>query len=332
MKKHLIYIPFTSVGLRGGYRGDKWFAHRINIFKQLTLKSLMNQSNKDFVVWCSFRPEEKNNPLTREIGRALIESGLKFVFTFDGLMYFDDKFDQFGIKTMAKNFVRMLWDMWYYKEWKNPLTILKYTWENKNATLPKRLAKSLDVLLRELGTDADWVYMTRLDSDDMFHREAVNLIQSQEPGLNRSLVFTDGYIYNAQTGQVAEWNPPTNPPFHTITFPVSSFFDPKEHLRYYGSFKTHEDAVTAFNPVYLDMNRYMVSYHGKHISTDWNSPLPKRIHHALKYKPKGYCYSVSGRNISTQWESRTRHVQNAMIGKEFFGEEKEAIKRDFGIK
>lgn len=332
MKKlHLCYIPFTGVGLRGGMRGDTWYKHRIEVFKNYTLKSLANQSNKDFVLWLSFRPEEKDNPLTQEIRESVGLAGLRAVFSYDGLMYVDDKFVDFGMKTRVRNFLRMAWDMWYYKEWKNPLEVWKYTWENKNKTLLNRVTHTLAGLGDKVGMDYDWVYMTRLDSDDMFHREAVNLIQSQEPGIKRSLCFKEGYIYNVQTGQVAEWNPPTNPPFHTITFPAKVFFNPEAYLAYYNGFKTHEDAVTCFDPVYMDMHKYMVSFHGKHISTDWHSPLPKRIHHALKYKPKGYCYSVSGRNISTQWESRTGHVKNIMIGKEFFGEEKEAILKDFGL-
>src|SRR3990167_6152389 len=331
MKKlHLIYCPFTGVGLRGGFRGDKWFSHRISVFTRFTLRSLANQSNKDFTIWLSFRTEEASNPLTFEICKAIEAIGLKYICTYDGLMYHDDKFTHFGARTMAKNFIRMIWDMWYYKEWKNPFEILKYTWENKNQTLPDRIDNSLQ-LLRAYFKDwykADWVYMTRLDSDDMLHKEATNLIQSQEPSWGRSLVFTNGYIYNVQTGQLADWNPPTNPPFHTVTFPGNVFFDPKKYLEYYKDFKTHEDATRVWTPVILDMHKYMVSYHGKHISTDWDSPLPKRIHHALKYK--GYCYSVSGRNISTQWESRTRKVKNIMIGQEYFGEEKKLIMADFG--
>lgn len=330
MKKlHFVYIPFSGVGLHGGFRGNQWYAHRIEIFKNYTLKSLANQFNKDFVIWCSFRPEEANNILTRKIVDAISSTGLRSIFTFDGLMYHDDKFTNYTLKTRGYNFLRMLWDIWWYKEWKNPLEIIKYTWENKNSTLPMRVVKSLETLRDVFGTDYDWVYMTRLDSDDMFHREAVNLIQSQEPNWKRSLVFDKGYIYNVQTSQLADWNPPTNPPFHTITFPAAVFFNPSDYLDYYGDFKTHEDATRVWNPIMMDMHKYMVSYHGKHISTDWISPLPKRLYHIVKYK--GYCYTTSGRNISTQWESRTGHVKNFMIGKEYFDEEKNIILADFGI-
>ena len=70
--KHLIAIPFSGVGLHGGFRGDTWFRHRIDIFKNHTLKSLKNQSNKDFTLWLWMRPEEKNNPLTRELLRIIM--------------------------------------------------------------------------------------------------------------------------------------------------------------------------------------------------------------------------------------------------------------------
>ncbi|MEK7111864.1 MAG: hypothetical protein AAB875_00905, partial [Patescibacteria group bacterium] len=166
---HLVMIPFSGVGLHGGFRGDAWFRHRINIFKNYTLKSLANQSNRDFAVWCSFRPEEKKNPLTDEIAKALTDVNIPFIFTFQGLMYWDDKFNSYGPRAMVRNFLMMLWDSWFGKKWINPLTLIKYTWEDKNRTLPKRLFSALKEL-EILRTDCGWVYLTRLDSDDMFHR------------------------------------------------------------------------------------------------------------------------------------------------------------------
>ncbi|MFZ2152244.1 MAG: hypothetical protein WAV09_04010, partial [Minisyncoccia bacterium] len=71
MNNHILAIPFTSVGLHGGYRSDSWFAHRIDIFRRFTLKSLKNQSNKNFLLWIWMRPEEEHNPLTKEIAKAI---------------------------------------------------------------------------------------------------------------------------------------------------------------------------------------------------------------------------------------------------------------------
>jgi hypothetical protein len=256
---------------------------------------------------------------------------------YHGLPYWDDKFNNYNLKTRLRNLLMMLWDCWLYKELKNPVTILKYTYENKNKTLPTRLAHSITQIKEIIGADHEWIYLTRIASDDMFHQEAVALIQSQQPTHKKALTFQNGYILNTNTGQVAEWNPPTNPPFHTIIFPANIFFDPQSHLEYYGSFKSHEDIPKVFDAETLDMGKYCVTFHQKHISTAWDSPIVKKAYYKAKYgkaepyrtEPKGYCYTVSGRNISTRWESRARKIKNSMIGKEF--SDASDILKDFGL-
>ena len=89
---HLIYIPFTGVGLYGGFRGQEWYKDRIEIFKQYTLKSLLNQTERNFVIWLSFRPQEETNPLTAELLNYLKSLDIQYVATFNGLMYIDDKY------------------------------------------------------------------------------------------------------------------------------------------------------------------------------------------------------------------------------------------------
>ena len=59
--KHLIYCPFTGLGLYNGFRGNRWLKNRIKIFKQYVVPSLLNQSNQNFILWVSWRPEERNN-------------------------------------------------------------------------------------------------------------------------------------------------------------------------------------------------------------------------------------------------------------------------------
>ena len=69
--KHLIYVPFTGLGLKGGYRGDTWLKNRINIFQKFTLVSLLHQSNRDFVLWVQWRPEDELNPLVMQLKKTL---------------------------------------------------------------------------------------------------------------------------------------------------------------------------------------------------------------------------------------------------------------------
>ena len=329
---HVLAIPVTGVGLGGGFKSNRWFAHRIKIFKEYTLKSLANQNNKDFLVWVWMRPEEKENPLTQEIINALEDSGLTYHISYDGLLYWDDKFTVQNLKTKLRNFAKMFWDGWHEKDLKPISQILKYAWEEKNKTLPKRLKHALEGLKTALRVkEYDWVYLTRLDSDDMLHMEAVDLIQSREPDWKKALVMDKGYMYNTVTGQLGEWLPPTNPPFHTITFPATHFFGTGKHLSYYGDFRSHEDIPKVFKCETLDLYKYCVTAHGKdHISTAWDVPLPKRIYQAFKYRP--YCYTSSGRNISTRWQSRTTKRKNFMLGEIFSDKEQiKAILSDFGV-
>lgn len=332
MNAHIIAIPFTGVGVGGGFKSQRWFEHRVDIFKNYTLKSLANQTNKDFMLWLWFRPEETNNPLMPEIIRMLDDSGLNYCISFDGLLYHDDKFTHQNLKTKLRNFAKMVWDGYSEKDLKPLSQLWKYTWEEKNKTLPDRLAHALEILRRGIRDDYDWIYLTRIDSDDMFHKEAVNLIQSRKPGYRKALVMDKGYMYNTVTTQLAEWLPPTNPPFHTIIFPANLFFDPREHLSYYGTFKSHEDIPHVFQAETLDLYKYCVTAHGKdHISTAWDVPLAKRVYQAYKYS-RPYCYTTGNRNISTHWQSRTTKKKNMMLGTEYTDPDiKREILACFGI-
>src|SRR3990167_9840934 len=102
---HIIYTPFTGVGLHGGFRGNEWFKHRIEIFKNYTLKSMLNQSNKDFIHWFSFRQEELTNQEVFKLDEYLTRLNYPHIFTFDGLMYWDDKFSNYNLKTKIRNFL-----------------------------------------------------------------------------------------------------------------------------------------------------------------------------------------------------------------------------------
>ena len=86
MEKIICSIPFTGLGLFDGYRGDDWFKYRIELFHKYTLKSLLNQTDKNFIIWLQFRKEEKNNPLIKTI-----KISHKHIMTFGGITIWDDK-------------------------------------------------------------------------------------------------------------------------------------------------------------------------------------------------------------------------------------------------
>ena len=276
---HFFYTPFTGLGLHNGYRGDDWFRHRIGIFKNYTLQGLLNQTNRDFTHWISFRPQEKENPLVWGLHDYLGKwKDYKFIFTFGGLCFWDDKYP--------------------------------------NDSLLERLGTTLP-LLKSFADDKKAVYMTIQPSDDIYHKEAVEIIQSEPYAPRKALCFAHGYIHSIKTERLAEWNPTFpeySPPFYTLMFPSGVFLNPQQHFDYYGLFKSHEDIPKIFNYKRLSDGKFCVLTHGQNISTCWTSEELKKRHFIAKI-----------------WSllSRKSNKIQPFIGREYTGREKEKILADF---
>ena len=139
--KHLIYVPFTGLGLYGGFRGNRWLRNRIKIFEQFVIPSLKAQTNQNFSLWISWRPEEKRNPIVREFIKQ--NWGIETIHTFHGLCFWDDKFSD----DIAQN------------------------------QLLTNLHGTMGELVDHIG-DVDYVFMTIHPSDDCYNKNAVKGIQT----------------------------------------------------------------------------------------------------------------------------------------------------------
>ena len=85
-------MPLTGLGLFKGFRGNGWLKNRIRIIKQFVVPSLLNQTNKNFTLWISVRPEERSNQHIRELKNYFDAiKDFKTVFTYNGLCFWDDK-------------------------------------------------------------------------------------------------------------------------------------------------------------------------------------------------------------------------------------------------
>ncbi len=195
-----MYVPFTGLGLRKGYRGDTWLKNRIEIFKRFTLESLLEQTNKNFTLWISWRREDRYNPIVEEFAGFLEKTPLDVIFTYGGVMFWDDK--------------------------------------QENDNLISRFQATLPLLKDEVG-DAEYVFMTIQPSDDMYLPHAVEDIQAWH-GTEMAYGYTRGYIMNYATKEIAEYNPTTLPPFYTIRFPAETFLSPVKHFAYIKGYKSHE--------------------------------------------------------------------------------------------
>jgi len=237
---HLLYVPWTGLGLYNGFRGNGWLKNRIVIFKQFVIPSLQRQSVKNFTLWCSWRPEEKRNPIVREL-MAYLDAipEFKTIHTFHGVCFWDDK----------------------------------YSDEVARDRLLTSLHGSLAELTDAIG-DVDNVLMTLQPSDDMYAKWAMEAIQKAlEPSDVQAAGFKQGYIINLQSKVIAEWNPKTNPPFFTIKFPRHTFLDPLQHFDHTGPYKSHEYIGEKLKYIQLEKRGFMVGTHGENISTVFDHPF-----------------------------------------------------------
>lgn len=249
MINHILYIPFTGLGLFNGFRGDSWFSYRAEIFNKYTLESLKGQK-KPFILWISFRPQEKNNPITKKIEKYVKESGIKYVFTFDGLMYHDDK----DVK--------------------------------RNSTLMERLGKSLKIVKKYLDLHLKYTYLTVISSDDLFASDMTKIIQSKKYIYGGALYHRKGYVLNIETNELADWYNPYSIGFYTIYYETKNFLDEGKHLFQQGNLTSHELVSQIYISEEMPDNKYCCVVHGRNISTIWDHPYKGKQYFYDKDKKK----------------------------------------------
>ena len=106
----------------------------------------------------------------------------------------------------------------------------------------------------------DIVYHTRIDSDDLFHKDAVEEIQSYEFENRRALIFQKGYCYDCKNNRLQHYYMPS-PPFSTIMYPMDIYIDEKKQDKY-KDFLSHDSLIYAMKAVELSENKFIVNVHG----------------------------------------------------------------------
>lgn len=240
---HLMYVPFTGLGMYGGFRGNRWLRNRIKIFQQFVFPSLLNQTKNEFTLWISWRPEEKTNKYVQEFKDWLeLRAPFKIVHTFHGVCFWDDKYSD--------------------QEARNRLM----------TALHGTMGELIDVTGGE--KEYDWVLMTIQPSDDCYHEQVVETLQQFFAETDfQAFGFHKGFVMNYQTKELREWNPTTNPPFFTIKFPRPIFIDPTKHMEYTGPYKSHEYIVQKLKYATSEDRGFLVGTHGENISTVFNHPF-----------------------------------------------------------
>lgn len=252
---HFFCVPFTGLGLHNGFRGSRWLQNRIEVFEKFVVPSLLAQTNKDFIVWVAWRPEEEDNAQVKALYARLRETHLEVVFTFGGILFWDDKYP--------------------------------------NEVAAERLLSALRVSLPVLEplVKTDKVLVTLQPSDDMYLPDIAEHLQNwfsraESPS---AAGYRKGYIMNYQTRELAEYlgtddrtpeaiknYPDTLPPFYTLLFSREDFLDPEKHFDLIKGIKSHEDIVKYPNFTSLDSRGFVVGCHGMNISTAYNHPFKGR--------------------------------------------------------
>lgn len=247
--KHYLYVPFTGLGLFSGFRGERWFRNRMQIFKQFVVPSLLAQTNQNFTVWISFTNGQRNHPLVIGLDDYLTKVGLNHIFTYYGVCFYDDKYPLGEART------RLV--------------------ENLHGTIGE--------LLDDIG-DVDYIYMTIQPSDDCYYNGAVDEIQRELENYE-AVGYKHGYICNYFTLDVSDYNSKTNPPFYTIKFTKKVFIEPIDHVDYTATknensgypigtpLPSHEWVKDCLNYKQIDKRGFLVGCHSENISTYYDHPF-----------------------------------------------------------
>lgn len=123
--------------------------------------------------------------------------------------------------------------------------------------------------LRDWYPEYDHYYITRVDSDDLFHKDAATEIKAIEP-IYRTLIYQDGFVYDVPTKKIARYAHPS-PPFYTDIFSreeVAKGETPKRgaHGRGLGGFKER-----------LSSGKFVVLCHDQSMQCTTNFPAMKAI-------------------------------------------------------
>ena len=105
-----------------------------------------------------------------------------------------------------------------------------------------------------------YVYYTRIDSDDMFHKNAIGEIQQYEFSHRQALLFQKGYCYDCKNNRLQHYFMPS-PPFSTIMFPMSIYLDENKQNAY-TQITSHDTIIYCMDACTLSENKFIVNVHG----------------------------------------------------------------------
>jgi hypothetical protein len=125
-----------------------------------------------------------------------------------------------------------------------------------------------DILRRSISPDVSYVYVTRLDSDDLLAPDALQIAHDtppQEVGRTEASMFRRGYLHDVRTGETGVYHG-SSTPFHTMMIPREVFCDTKRYaVLDYGD---HSLVNSRYPTKVLPDWRFTVLVHGGNFISD----------------------------------------------------------------
>ncbi len=116
--------------------------------------------------------------------------------------------------------------------------------------------------LYEYVKDSEFVIETRIDSDDMYSKDAMSEIQNEEITANQIYIFQDGYLYRESTDKLYRYLG-SCAPFYTCVHPTAIFIDQPKRMKHYPFLP---DASKSTCKKMMSDNKYIVVVHDKNDS------------------------------------------------------------------
>lgn len=129
------------------------------------------------------------------------------------------------------------------------------------------------LFLQDELSESDYVYVTRIDSDDLYSSDAIQIVRDVVPqkiGRIEASMFCRGYLYDVNTKQLGVYRSPSTP-FHTIMIPTPIFLNPDRYRDEVWSKVGDHSVVNRELPMQTLADwKFTVLIHGNNFISDFN--------------------------------------------------------------
>lgn len=141
--------------------------------------------------------------------------------------------------------------------------------------LPNNIRFTTDMksdTINEIKKGCDYVYMIRLDSDNMYHPDFIKKLFAIDVSSDtKAILCQNGYVYNVPTNEIAEFYR-ESPSFYVLLYKPEDYINEK-----YYKIKGGHMGVIDLNPTILDGYNFVVVVHESNVSNNFKKTFYQRL-------------------------------------------------------